>query len=174
MLESGNTRLRLIREDDLEALAEYLASGKNGPYYPGDFMSLQELKTRFETDGFWSEREGRLIIEDLEGRMGGWIFHFRSHPLLDSREIAYFVFNESMRNRGHASAALGMFSLHLFHTLAVHRLELNIAEGNLPSIRVAEKAGYKMEGILREVWYSPALGRRLDGRRYALLRSEIG
>ena len=172
MLESGNTRLRLLREEDLAGLATCLASGATGPYYPGDFESVQELKSRFAADGFWSERDGRLIIEDLEGKMVGWIFHFRNHPFMDSRELAYFVFDPALRNRGHATAALGLLTDHLFKTLPVHRLELTIATQNEASIRVAEKAGYRMEGILRQAWYSPALGRRLDARRYALLRGE--
>ncbi|MEI6388404.1 MAG: GNAT family protein [Spirochaetota bacterium] len=173
MLESGNTRLRLLREGDLGELSVRLVAGVTGPYYPGDFESAQELRSRFASDGFWSERDGRLLMEDLEGRMVGWIFHFRNHPYLDSRELAYFVFDEAQRNKGHAGTALRLLSLHLFHTLPVHRLELNIACENAPSIRVAEKAGYVLEGTLRQAWYSPALGRRLDGRRYALLRGEI-
>ncbi|MDA8409335.1 MAG: GNAT family protein [Treponema sp.] len=172
MLESGDTRLRLLREGDLAGLATCLASGATGPYYPGDFESVQELKARFAADGFWSERDGRLIIEDLEGRMVGWIFHFRNHPFMDSRELAYFVFETAMRNRGHATAALGLLSAHLFTTLPVHRLELTIASENLASLRVAEKAGYRKEGVLRQAWYSPALDRRLDACRYALLRGE--
>ncbi|HUX42435.1 MAG TPA: GNAT family protein [Rectinemataceae bacterium] len=172
MLESGATRLRLLREEDMPALAACLAAGATGPYYPGDFESVQELKTRFATDGFWSERDGRLLIENLEGRMVGWIFHFRNHPFMDSRELAYFVFDPAMRNRGHATAALRLLTSHLFNTLPVHRLELTIATENESSLRVAEKVGYRREGILRQAWYSPALGRRLDGCRYALLRGE--
>jgi RimJ/RimL family protein N-acetyltransferase len=102
------------------------------------------------------------------------ILFFRNHPLLDSLEIAYLVFDPSERNRGRATAALRLLSRHIFRSLPIQRLELSIAEGNLASIRVAEKAGFRLEGVMRQVWYAPAIGRRLDGRRYALLRGDLG
>jgi RimJ/RimL family protein N-acetyltransferase len=173
MLESGNTRLRQIRIEDLDELAARLADGDVGPYYPRDFESVQELRARFAVDGFWSEREGRLLIEDLGGRVLGWIFYFRNHPILDSLEIAYLVFDPAERRRGHATRALGLLSRHLFRSLPVQRLELSIAEENLASRRVAEKAGFRFEGVMRQVWYSPTLDRRLDGRLYALLRGDL-
>jgi [ribosomal protein S5]-alanine N-acetyltransferase len=88
--------------------------------------------------------------------------------------VAYVVFDRASRNRGYATEALTLFTRFLFRTTDVQRIELNIAVENLPSRRAAEKSGYLYEGTSREVWYSAALGRRLDGARYAILRHEVG
>ena len=52
------------------------------------------------------------------------------------------------------------------------RLDLQAAEANLASIRVAEKAGFVREGTLRGAWYrGPS---RTDMAMFSLLRDDVG
>ncbi len=174
MIKGTKVHLRLIEEGDLEVLHRFLCDvGNRGPYFPGTIRSLTELRARFLQDGFWSPREGTMVIVDQGGRVVGWILFFMPHSENDAYEAAYVIFDEQSRNKGYATEALSLFVRFLFRTTAAHRIELNIATDNVPSRRVAEKCGFVCEGVSREVWFSSALGRRLDGARYAILRNEV-
>jgi RimJ/RimL family protein N-acetyltransferase len=43
----------------------------------------------------------------------------------------------------------------------------------VPSQRVAEKAGFTREGVLRSLNYNPRLGRRVDFVMFSLLPAEL-
>ena len=174
MIKGAKVTLRLIEEADLDVLHRYLCDIENrGPYFPGTIRSLTELRARFLKDGFWSPQEGTMVIVDGGGRVVGWILSFRPHPELDACEIAYVVFDKASRNKGYATEALSLFLRFVFRTTPAHRIELNIATDNIASRRVAEKCGFACEGVSRQVWFSTALGRYLDGARYAILRSQV-
>ncbi|HEY7174660.1 MAG TPA: GNAT family protein [Micromonosporaceae bacterium] len=85
-------------------------------------------------------------------------------------EIGYWTSPDS-RGRGfatEAAAALGRWALAID---AIHRVELTAATGNLASQRVAEKAGYRFEGVARAGGY--VHGGRVDLRIYSLIRADI-
>lgn len=73
--------------------------------------------------------------------------------------IGYWTVAEA-RGRGLASLAVATLTGWAFRTLGLHRIELCHAVVNVASCRVAEKAGYLVEGTLRESY------RYGDGRRY--------
>ena len=53
------------------------------------------------------------------------------------------------------------------------RVQLRAAVGNDASRRVAEKAGFSLEGVLRSSYWNPRLGRRVDWAMYSLLPGEL-
>jgi RimJ/RimL family protein N-acetyltransferase len=55
----------------------------------------------------------------------------------------------------------------------MERLQLRADEDNAPSNRVALKAGFQREGVLRSSRYNPRLDRRVNFVLYSLLRREI-
>lgn len=65
-------------------------------------------------------------------------------------EIGYWV-AATMRGRGVASTAARLLSDFGFETLGLRRIELNAAVANIASRRVAEKAGFELEGV-RRAW----------------------
>ena len=48
--------------------------------------------------------------------------------------------------RGVMTIAVGLVSDYLLHVVGLHRVEINIRPENAPSCKVAEKAGYLLEG----------------------------
>jgi RimJ/RimL family protein N-acetyltransferase len=173
MIKGAKVALRLIEEKDLEVLYGYLCDPRNrGAYFPATIRSLTELRSRFGRDGFWGPKEGTMVIT-AAGRVVGWILCFTPDPKRDSREVAYLVFDEASRNKGYATEALSLFVRFLFRTMPIHRVELNIAADNSASRKVAEKCGFACEGLSREVWFAPLLGRHVDGARYGILRSQV-
>jgi RimJ/RimL family protein N-acetyltransferase len=55
----------------------------------------------------------------------------------------------------------------------MERLQLRADEQNPASRKVAENAGFTLEGILRSSRYNPRLGRRIDFVMYSLLADEL-
>jgi RimJ/RimL family protein N-acetyltransferase len=72
-------------------------------------------------------------------------------------EMAYWTAWDS-RGRGVASRAARLACDYAFRELGVERMEVQVAPDNLPSRRVAERAGFVEEGIVRE-------GERLGAER---------
>lgn len=64
-------------------------------------------------------------------------------------EIGYWV-HPAARGRGVATEALGLALAHAFGPLALPRMSLRAAVPNRASRAVAEKAGMRLVGILRE------------------------
>jgi RimJ/RimL family protein N-acetyltransferase len=84
--------------------------------------------------------------------------------------VGYWVAREA-RGRDIASQALRLVAGWVLHALPVERLELVTDPENLASQRVAEKAGFTREGLLRR--YLEIKGARRDCVMFSLLREEL-
>ena len=87
-------------------------------------------------------------------------------------EAGYWVAREA-RGRGVATHALRLASQWLFREVDLERLQLRADALNVPSQRVAEKAGFTREGVLRSMHYNSRLERRVDFVMFSLLRGEL-
>jgi RimJ/RimL family protein N-acetyltransferase len=67
-------------------------------------------------------------------------------------ELGYMV-APAARGRGVASRAVALVTQWAFDELGLLRVELRIDVGNAPSERVAERAGYRLDGVLRNVYF---------------------
>lgn len=59
-----------------------------------------------------------------------------------------------------------------FNDLGANRLWLDASGENLRAQRVYARAGFTLEGRLRQHWYRPSLGRVVDVMLYGLMRDE--
>ena len=122
----------------------------------------------------WAEGTGASfgVLDPADGTLLGSV-GMRLADLPDGvAEAGYWVAAEA-RGRGVATHALRLASQWLFRTAEVERLQLRADALNVPSQRVAEKAGFTREGVLRSLHYNPRLGRRVDFVMFSLLRSEL-
>ena len=85
--------------------------------------------------------------------------------------IGYWLAAEA-RGRGLTTAALRALSRWAIEDLGLGRLELITDPDNRASQRVAEKAGFRREGVLRSV-LAYGDGKRRDGVMYSLLPQEL-
>lgn len=74
------------------------------------------------------------------------------------------------RGQGHATRALRLISRWGFQTLGLERIDLFAATGNLPSQRVAERAGFGRDAVLRS--YMRGKEGQQDMVAYGLLARE--
>jgi RimJ/RimL family protein N-acetyltransferase len=89
----------------------------------------------------------------------------------DASEVGYWVKREA-RGRDVATRALRLVSRWAIEQ-GVPRLQLRADELNVPSQRVAEKAGFAREGVLRSSRYNARQGRRVDFVMFSLLPDEL-
>jgi RimJ/RimL family protein N-acetyltransferase len=85
-------------------------------------------------------------------------------------EVGYWLCREA-RGRGVATAAVQLVSRWAFDALGITRLSLQTAPENAASQRVAERAGFTREGLLR-AWMPTRDGRR-DSVMFSLLPNDL-
>ena len=172
MLEGETVRLRLVREDDLPALQAFDEDISNrGDFYPVGVVPLPTLVARFGESGLWRPDEGLLVITDLLDReILGHIEFFATVPYLDELELSYILYSAERRGRGIVTEAVRLLTAYLFDRTKGNRIRLVIHPDNAASRRVAEKAGYTLEGVARGAWYHR--GRNHDVEVWAILRVE--
>jgi RimJ/RimL family protein N-acetyltransferase len=84
-------------------------------------------------------------------------------------ELGYML-APAARGRGAAARAVALLTRWCFDVLGLERLELCIDAANEPSARVAERAGYRLEGVLRNVHFKE--GRRTDTAIWSRLATD--
>jgi RimJ/RimL family protein N-acetyltransferase len=87
-------------------------------------------------------------------------------------EARYWV-ARGARGRGVATHALQLAARWILGRAGIERLQLRTEALNVQSQRVAEKAGFTREGVLRSLHYNARLGRRVDFVMFSLLPGEL-
>jgi RimJ/RimL family protein N-acetyltransferase len=85
----------------------------------------------------------------LEGEPIGVIGLSRYVPLVGQVDMGYWIGSE-LAGRGYTTEAAVAVAAFAFDRLGLHRIELNASPDNLGSSRVAEKVGFKREGMRRD------------------------
>jgi RimJ/RimL family protein N-acetyltransferase len=172
MIRGNGFVLRTVREADLDAVYDFLSDIEiRGDYVMPRVQSQPAFRKLFQETGFCAPDEGWLLIVDAEDdRILGQIGWFRPVFYTDGLEIGYHVFDVARRNKGLMTEVLRLFSSYLFSHRSLYRLQLAVTVGNRPSRRVAEKAGFRSEGILRGAAFLK--GAHHDLEIFSLLRDE--
>ncbi|MDC8758673.1 GNAT family N-acetyltransferase [Janthinobacterium fluminis] len=172
MLKGTRCNLRPFKEADLDPFIEALNDvGTLSEYSSIRFKSGPALKREFQETALLGEHNGRLLIEDKQGRMVGDIGYFPSNALYDGFEIGYKIYKVEDRGQGYASDALKSMVRYLFMTRYFHRLQITFIAGHGASEKVAQKCGFTKEGVARGA--STENGTPMDVVVYSLLRPEF-
>lgn len=173
MIRGDGFALRAVREEDLDFLHNAVSDVEiRGPWVQVRMSSHPGYRKRFQETGFFSPDEGQLVITDLvdSRRIFGSIGWFKPVFYADSLEIGYQMLDVAQRGKGMMTAVLRLFVGYLFADRDVHRLQLTVVVGNEASRRVAEKVGFRSEGILRGAVF--VRGGHHDLEIFSLLRPE--
>jgi RimJ/RimL family protein N-acetyltransferase len=138
------------------------------PYTEDDGRRFVELADRAWDDG----TRAVFAIADAETGTGCGVVDLhldvRGEPGLAS--VGYWLLPRA-RGRGWAARAVRLLSTWALAELGVERLYLTTAPGNVASQRVAERAGFTREGLLRA--YLPTPKGRRDSVIFSLLPSDL-
>lgn len=171
MLIHSDFKIRHVAERDLDILIPHMNNlDLRGEFLPCRLTSPHTARQQFKENGLSSDEYERLVLVDNADRIVGSIWHFKSVPYFNAREIGYILFAEAQRNKGLMSRAVALLSDHLFRSTQVNRLEIRMDSRNQASEKVAIKCGYQKEGVARGANF--VHGRHVDMCVYALLRDE--
>lgn len=172
MIRGTTIALRVVRESDLDALLTLDNDvARRGPFVPPRLRSEPAFRKELQETGFLGEEAGRLLIVDGEGgEILGTVGYFRAAFYMDGLELAYALYEIGRRGGGVVTEAVGLLVDWLFSTRKIGRLQIATMPENVASRRVAEKSGFRFEGILRKAAFIH--GRGADLELWSLLREE--
>jgi RimJ/RimL family protein N-acetyltransferase len=110
------------------------------------------------------------IVEKQSGTIVGGSGLHRIDWKLRLFEIGYWL-RQDAQGHGYATETVQLLTRLAFDELDANRVELRIDARNVPSLRVAERAGYVLEGTLRRKMPAPD-GTAADMHVLALIREE--
>lgn len=172
MLVGRHVRLRPVREADLGVLYDrHTDIDDRGPFFPIGVMSMPRFWRQYQDSGFWTDDEGMLVMVDDSDAILGHIEFYPTVRYLDELELSYQIYGTENRGRGVATESVRLLTSYLFQRKKVNRIRLMIHPDNRASVRVAEKAGFQLEGVSRGIWYNR--GRNHDLAVFAALRAEF-
>ena len=170
--------LRPWREDDADAIVARISDVAilafldrvPQPYGRGD--ALDYIRSCSEGWRTGTQTNFAILVAGIDGAAGsvgvGW-----GEIEEGVAEVGYWVAAEA-RERGVATTATRLVSEWAFHADSrLERLQLRADVLNAASNRVAEKAGFTREGVLRSARPNVRLGRRADFAMWSLLRDEV-
>ncbi len=139
----------------------------------GNVVDLETAAAWCERQADWSDgtHASFAIIEADSGRLAGSVSIHSVDPDQADAEIGYRVAPWA-RGRGYATEAVAAATTWAFDNLPVVRIELCHAAANPASCAVATKAGYLLEGVLRNS-YIYGDGQRYDEHLHARLVTDV-
>lgn len=114
------------------------------PEGSGEPPTFRQMIRAFKKDARFGRSENYLIL--AQGQRVGFIaLGGITYGPARSAFIGYWVI-EPFANRGFVTRAVALVRDHAFNELHLHRIEINVRPENQPSIRVAMKSGFELEG----------------------------
>jgi RimJ/RimL family protein N-acetyltransferase len=172
MIKGNNFIIRHVVHTDISALVPLLNDPDvRGEYLPSTIQSPVDLERKMQVDGMANDNFVRFVIVAQPGdTVIGTIWHFKSVPYFNAREIGYTLATE-YRGRGIATEAVRLLVRHLFDSTLVNRLEIRMDTRNQASEQVAIKCGFRKEGVSRGANF--VRGQHVDMNLYSILRNEV-
>jgi RimJ/RimL family protein N-acetyltransferase len=162
-LAAGGIVLRGLEPGDIPWITAACSDRELSRYVPGIPYPYAEADARAVIERAaraWAEgREATFAISDAPDGTGlGTIALHLAARDTGLAEVGYWLAPEA-RGRGAATIAVQLVSRWAFAAVGIDRLSLQTAPENVASQRVAQRAGFTREGVLR-AWLSTPGGRR--------------
>lgn len=168
-LNAGAVALRGWRASDAPAIAAACSDPEIQRWLPMPSPYTQnhalEYVAAMDEEAATGKGFAMAIVDPSSDRAVGSI-GFRMARETGIADVGYWVAPDA-RRKGVATSALCALSAWVFENLHPVRLELLVNTSNVASQRVAEKAGFVREGVLRA--YHELRGRRMDMVMFSML-----
>ena len=163
-LRGGGIVLRAFRADDVPALTAACQDPEIPRWTPVPSPYIEDDARAFIEKFPGARAIADASTDELLGSIGWRLVD------QDNVQIGYWVKREA-RGRGVATRALRLLSHWALEELATGRVQLLAEPENPSSQRVAEKAGFRREGVLRR--YLNFMDGRRDGVMFSLLPEDL-
>lgn len=174
MIYGKRIRFRSVEKSDVQKFYEWI----NDPEVTEGLlvnlpMSLADEENWIERASRGEQAEKPLAIEIKEKRgwrlIGSWSF-FHIEWINSVAEFGIMVGDKSVWNKGYGTEAVEMILQHGFETLNLNSIYLRVYSTNLRAKRAYEKAGFVLDGTMRQAVYKH--GKYVDVHFMSVLRSE--
>lgn len=162
--------LRLSDAADVFAYASNPAIGKHTAWPPHETLADSERYLRQAealrddpTEALWG------VYHKADGRIIGTCGLYDVDATHGSAAIGY-VLSLDYRGQGLMPEAMQAVAAHAFRAMGLVRLQGVCRVDNMPSQRVMEKLGMRLEGVMRQ--YRVVKGQRIDMKMYAVLKDD--
>jgi [ribosomal protein S5]-alanine N-acetyltransferase len=173
-LESERLRLRAYRSNDTEAVFRLYSDPRVMRYWSFSPWTERAQAEAYLRRALTEMAEGRVlpwaIAAQGDDRLLGTVTLFALDPVQGRAEIGYSM-DPKFQGQGLASEALRLALAHAFDTLRYRRVEADVDPRNVPSCRLLERLGFRLEGLLRARWR--VAGEICDTALYGLLAPEF-
>ena len=119
---------------------------------------------------YLADPAARLLIWEMDGVAAGLALFCQIGEPSGAVELRRLALDTT--GGGQGRAFLRALVDHGFGALGAARLWLDASSENLRAMKTYERAGFTLEGRLRQHWYRPAIGRTVDLMLYGMLRDE--
>lgn len=172
-LTTQRLKIRPIHTADKEAVFAYRSDSVTNQFQGWISTSMEEVEAfiaknpnQFNQAGTWFQLV--LLLKDTGRLIGDVGIHFIGPDNLQA-EVGCTLHKE-FHGKGYAKEALSGIVDHLFRELNKHRITTSIDPGNMPSIRLVERLGFRKEAHFKESLYLN--GKWVDDLIYAMLSRE--
>jgi RimJ/RimL family protein N-acetyltransferase len=171
MLVGERVTLRAVRPDDVPVLEAWLADPtlwqltRDDPVVP---------RSRAEAERTWQAADPAVASFAIEAgsRVVGACGLFAIDLHNRSADLGLWLGDPSARGHGYGGEVVGLLVDYGFRLRGLHRLQIETLATNAAMRALAERAGFRLAGTLREAaWVD---GRFVDVRRYDLLADDPG
>ncbi len=174
VIYGNRVRLRAVEREDVSKFHEWV----NDPevtrglalYLP---MSFADEESWFNSLASRDPKVKPLAIEIRKGKTWKLIGDcgvFDLDSVNRSAELGILIGEKSEWNKGYGAEVMSLLVRHCFETLNLNRAFLRVYTENIRAVRSYEKAGFVLEGRLREAVYK--FGKYDDVLVMSVLRSE--
>ena len=158
MLKSDKLKLRAVEPEDLDLMYLIENDTELWPFgqasVPFSHFALKQYIAECSND-FFHDRQLRLVIETADGTSVGFVDLQNYEPLHHRAEVGIVVVPEQQR-KGLATEALRLLAGYVSTHLGIHQLYALVPKGNVASIALFRKCGYKETATLEDWLNSPA------------------
>ncbi|SEB64994.1 GNAT family N-acetyltransferase [Rhodobacter sp. 24-YEA-8] len=147
-----------------------------------DFAFIRALAQRPENRAFITDEDeaalaayvsapdSRLLIAEENGTAIGYALFCEIGDPSGRTELRRLAL--AVTGGGRGRAFVGQLICYGFDRLQARRLWLDASGENPRAMALYEKLGFRREGVQREHWYRPDVGRNVDLHLFGLLRSD--
>lgn len=155
-LQGDRVRVRPFREaefDPLWAQETVDRGGFDAPRPADDPRAREKVRALVTDSGTWRDDRFLDLAIEADGDLVGGVQARRdaemSPPGLFELGIGLFP---AARGQGYGTEAIALLTRYLFEDEQAWRVQLGTDVDNVAMRRVAEKAGFRMEGVMRGFW----------------------
>ncbi len=170
--------IRVITRGDIEPFHFLVNNNRNrlNTYFP---MTVFHTNSLNNTRAFVEEkiREAQqhefllMMIHNDQGKLIGMAQIKNFERFVKKCEISYFI-DHAFTNKGHATKSIKELVNYIFSKMDMEKIYCRIDPDNIASIRVAEKAGFQLEGRLRNE-FKTGDGEIIDILYYGIIKAKF-